>query len=154
VKLSDILPASVRQIESFVQNRGRVGISTTWDDVDRAMGGAGAAGACTSWLPGQGAERAVWRCSGQLRRPSRASNVLVFATEMIPEDVGERLLCHQGATDKWAIFRTPRVVARFARHSEIQDWPIWIDRRETPTIGQIAATSVSPPEARARQWSS
>ena len=141
VKLSDILPQSIKQIETFVQTRGKVGISTGWDDVDRAMGGGfcpgrmyflaaksgrGKSGLCMQW------------CSSAARAGKK---VLVFATEMIPEDVGERLLCHQGATDKWAVFRDESQWARVSLAAgEIKDWPIWIDKRETPTIGQIAAT--------------
>ena len=141
VKLSDILPQSIKQIETFVQTRGKVGISTGWDDVDRAMGGGfcpgrmyflaaksgrGKSGLCMQW------------CSSAARAGKK---VLVFATEMIPEDVGERLLCHQGATDKWAIFRDESQWSRVSLAAgEIRDWPIWIDKRESPTIGQIAAT--------------
>jgi replicative DNA helicase len=141
VKLSDILPASIKQIETFVQTRGRVGISTGWDDVDRAMGG----GFCPGRMyflaarSGRGKSSAVMQWAAAAAREGK--RLLVFATEMIPEDVGERLLCHQGATDKWAVFRDESQWSRVSLAvGEIRDWPIWIDKRETPTIGQIAAT--------------
>jgi replicative DNA helicase len=141
VKLSDILPASVRQIESFVQNRGRVGISTTWDDVDRSMGGGWCGGRMYFLAARSGRGKSSLAMQWAATAAKQGKHVLVFATEMIPEDVGERLLCHQGATDKWAIFRDASEWSRVSLAiGEIQDWPIWIDRRETPTIGQIAAT--------------
>jgi replicative DNA helicase len=141
VRLRDVIPASVLQIETFVQSRGKVGISTGWEEVDRAIGGG--------WCPGRiyflGARSSRGKTAQVIQWVGEAAKsgakCLVFSTEMIPEDIGERILCHQGETDKWAIFKNENNWEKITRAAGVvRDWPIWIDRRPSPTIGQVEAT--------------
>ena len=141
VSLAEVLPQSVKQIESFVSSSGRSGISTGWEEVDRATGGGLCGGRMYFIAARSGRGKSSCVLQWVARAAAKGARVLIFATEMVPEDVGERLLCHQGGTDKWAIFKDEVQWARVSlAMGEMQDWPIWIDRRETPTIGQISAT--------------
>jgi replicative DNA helicase len=152
VKLSDVLPAAMRELDSFASSSsGVTGIPTGLLDLDQLTGGLKPG---RLWVVAARFARGKSALSAQiaLTAAQKGFKVLVIGMEMPPEEQAGRMLLSSAEVDKWDLRRDAQrdqkehsyAWAKVGKvYGEMRDLPLYLDRHEAPNIAQIRAAAKS-----------
>ena len=152
VRLSDVLPAAMKELESFATSEtGVTGIPTGLIDLDKLTGGLKPG---RLWVIAARFARGKSALSAQiaLEAAAKGYRVLVIGMEMPPEEQAGRMLLTAAEVDRWTLRQDAQrdqkehsyAWGKVNRtYAQIRDLPLFMDRHEAPTLAQIRATAKS-----------
>lgn len=141
--IGDVLPEAIRDLEAFgAAPGGMTGVATGFPDLDKLTGGLkGGVLFVLGARPSRG--KSTFCAQVAVSAAAKGHKVLLFAMEMPPQHVAQRMLLTAAEVEKWDLRRTAQKDEAWRKvvkaYGELMPLPLYFDGREAPTLAHIRA---------------
>jgi replicative DNA helicase len=143
--IGSVLPAAIKDLEEFgAAPGGMTGVPTGFPDFDKLTSGLkGGVLFVLGARPSRG--KSTFCAQVAVEAARKGHKVLLFAMEMPPEQVAQRMLLTSAEIEKWDLRRNAGKDVAWRKvikaYGELDPLPLYFDGREGPTLAQIRASA-------------